>query len=184
MGLIDFVKNIGRKLDHGHDDKAQGQAQAKPGGAPAQAQHAAQNQAAKDQLDRQRAAALLKLVDQMGFKGEDLGVRVDGDRATVTGKVDSQEQREKIVLLVGNTEGIGSVDDQLKVARPEPEATYYDVKPGDSLSKIAKQYYGDANQYHRIFEANRPMLKDPDEIYPGQKLRIPAMATAGAGQRA
>jgi len=88
------------------------------------------------------------------------------------------------VLLVGNTEGIGSVDDQLKVARPEPEATYYEVKPGDTLSKIAKQHYGDANQYPRIFEANRPMLEDPDKIYPGQKLRIPAMATAGAGQRA
>ena len=66
------------------------------------------------------------------------------------------------------------------MARPEPEGTFYDVKPGDTLSKIAKQFYGDANKYHQIFEANRPMLKDPDEIYPGQKLRIPALATAGA----
>ena len=181
MGFIDFVKNVGRKLDLGHDDKDKGQAQAKPA-QPTAAQPTAQNQA--DQRDRQRAAALVALIQQMGFKPDDLRVRLDGDRATVTGKVDSQEQREKIVLLVGNTEGIGSVDDQLKVARPEPEATYYEVKPGDTLSKIAKQHYGDANQYPRIFEANRPMLKDPDEIYPGQKLRIPAMATAGAGQRA
>ena len=183
MGLIDFVKNVGRKLDLGRDDdKAKGQPAAKP--AQPQAQPAAQNQAAQDQRERQRAAALLGLIQQMGFKGEELGVRVDGDRATLTGKVDSQEQREKIVLLVGNTDGIGSVDDQLKVARPEPEATYYEVKSGDTLSKIAKQHYGDANQYHRIFEANRPMLKDPDEIFPGQKLRIPAEVTAGAGQRA
>ena len=61
------------------------------------------------------------------------------------------------------------------------EAQYYDVKSGDTLSKIAKQFYGDANQYNCILEANRPMLKDADHIYPGQKLRIPALATAGAG---
>src|SRR5262245_19210362 len=183
MGLIDFVKNVGRKLDIGHD-QGKGTAPVKPTAAHPQTAPAPPSQAAQDQRDRQRAAALLGVIQQMGFKGDELGVRVDGDRATVTGTVDSQEQREKIVLLVGNTEGIGRVDDQLKVARPEPEATYYEVKPGDTLSKIAKQHYGDANQYPRIFEANQPMLKDPDEIYPGQKLRIPALATAGAGQRA
>ncbi len=47
------------------------------------------------------------------------------------------------------------------------------VQSGDSLSKIAKQFYGDANQYMRIFEANQPLLENPDKIYPGQSLRIP-----------
>ena len=133
--------------------------------------------------ERRRAAAVVKLVQRMGFQVNDLGVRMDGHKATLTGKVDSQEQREKIVLMVGNMDGIGHVDDQLQVARPEPEATYYEVKSGDTLSKIAKQHYGDANKYHQIFEANRPMLKDPDEIYPGQKLRIPAQAGVPAGSR-
>jgi nucleoid-associated protein YgaU len=54
-----------------------------------------------------------------------------------------------------------------------PTAAPQNVKPGDTLSKIAKQFYGDASRYSAIFEANRPMLKDPDEIYPGQTLRIP-----------
>jgi nucleoid-associated protein YgaU len=94
--------------------------------------------------------------------------------------VDTQEEREKIILMTGNTEGIDAVEDRLQVSRPEPEAQFYDVKPGDTLSKIAKQFYGDANKYHQIFEANRPMLKDPDEIYPGQKLRIPATAAVHA----
>lgn len=49
----------------------------------------------------------------------------------------------------------------------------YEVKPGDSLSKIAKQYYGDANAYMKIFEANQDQLKNPNMIHPGQKLRIP-----------
>jgi nucleoid-associated protein YgaU len=62
------------------------------------------------------------------------------------------------------------------VEKQEPEATYYEVQKGDTLSKIAKQHYGDANKYPAIFEANKPMLKDPDEIYPGQRLRIPAAA--------
>lgn len=180
MGLFDFVKNVGRRLDRDRDeDKGKAQAQAPQPGAQQAAQKAAQ-----DQRDRARAASLVKLVDQMGFKVEELGVRVDGERATVSGKVPTQEQREKLVLLVGNTEGIGSVDDRLQVEKPEPEAVFYDVKPGDSLSKIAKEHYGDANKYQQIFEANKPMLKDPDEIFPGQKLRIPNVAHAGAGQRA
>lgn len=175
MGLISFAKNVGRKLGFGDDDDKKPQ----PKTAQAQGQQGPTPQQVKDQQERRKGAALVQLVNQMGLKVNDLGVRVDDDKATVTGQVDSQEIREKIVLLVGNTEGIGSVDDQIKVARQEPEAQYYEVKSGDSLSKIAKQFYGDANKYNQIFQANQPMLKDPDEIYPGQKLRIPAANTAG-----
>ena len=62
------------------------------------------------------------------------------------------------------------------MTRPEPAATFYTVVSGDSLSKIAKKHYGDASKYPVIFDANRPMLKDPDKIYPGQVLRIPPAA--------
>jgi nucleoid-associated protein YgaU len=178
MGLIEFAKNVGRKLGLGDDDKPAHPAQPQAGHPAPQAPTAQQVQ---ELNERRKAAALVKLVEGMGFKVDELGVRVDGDRATVTGTVDTQENREKIVLLVGNVEGIGSVDDQLKVQTPQPEATFYEVKKGDTLSKIAKQFYGDANKYPVIFEANRPMLKDPDEIYPGQRLRIPAAVGATAG---
>jgi nucleoid-associated protein YgaU len=50
----------------------------------------------------------------------------------------------------------------------------YTVKPGDTLSKIAKQFYGNANDYMRIFNANKDRLKDPNQIQPGQELKIPA----------
>ncbi len=50
----------------------------------------------------------------------------------------------------------------------------YEVKPGDSLSKIAKRVYGNASDWKKIFEANTDVLKDPDKIFPGQKLKIPA----------
>jgi len=49
----------------------------------------------------------------------------------------------------------------------------YEVKSGDTLSKIAKTEYGNANDYMRIFDANKDILKDPNKIYPGQKLKIP-----------
>ena len=173
MGLIQFAKNVGRKLGIGDDDDKKKQ--------PAQAAAQQPNpQQVKELHERRKGAALAKLVQDMGFQVADLGVRVDDDRVTLTGKARSQEEREKIVLLVGNVEGIGSVDDRLQTERQEPEGTFYEVKPGDTLSKISKQFYGDANKYNQIFEANRPMLKDADEIYPGQRLRIPAQAAAGA----
>jgi nucleoid-associated protein YgaU len=59
---------------------------------------------------------------------------------------------------------------------PEDDNPYtqtYVVKPGDSLSKIAQHYYGDASLYDKIFQANRDVLKDPNKIQVGQKLRIP-----------
>lgn len=173
MGLIQFAKKVGRKLGMGDDDdkKVQGQG-------VQQAAHPDPQQV-RELHDRRKAAALLKLVQDMGFKVQDLGVRVDDDKVTLTGQAPSQEIREKIALLVGNVEGIGSVDDNMTTVKQEPEAQFYEVKSGDTLSKIAKQFYGDANKYHQIFEANRPMLEDPDKIYPGQRLRIPAAATAG-----
>ena len=62
---------------------------------------------------------------------------------------------------------------QVDVVTPEPEARFYEVKKGDTLSKIAKDVYGDPMKYPTIFEANKPMLTHPDKIYPGQILRIP-----------
>jgi nucleoid-associated protein YgaU len=84
-----------------------------------------------------------------------------------------QATKEKVVLVVGNSEGIAMVDDQMTVEHVEPEAQFHTVVSGDTLGKIAKKYYGNAMKYPVIFEANKPMLKNPDLIYPGQVLRIP-----------
>ena len=86
-------------------------------------------------------------------------------------------EREIVILTAGNTKGVGRVDDRLTVEAPEPEpaAVIYTVVSGDTLSGIAKAQYGDAMKYMKIFEANKPMLEDPDKIYPGQVLRIPPL---------
>jgi len=148
MGSIfDFVKDAGEKLFGG------------------EAKETAREEA--------KADAMVKVVKGMNMQVENLRVVFDDGVTTVAGKVPSQEEKEKIVLLLGNTEGVARVDDRLQVEKPAPQATMYEVKSGDSLSKIAKAHYGDPMKYTVIFEANKPMLKDPNKIYPGQVLRIP-----------
>ena len=82
---------------------------------------------------------------------------------------------EKLPLCCGNVHGVGAVSDMLGVDAPEPEAQWHTVVSGDNLPKIAKKFYGDANKYPVPFEANKPMLSNPDRIYPGQLLRIPPL---------
>ena len=122
-------------------------------------------------------AAIEKYIASQGLKADGLNVGYDGASQTVTvsGVAPDQATKEKVVLCCGNVASVAKVNDMLTVATPaEPESNYHTVKSGDTLSKIAKEAYGDANAYMKIFEANKPMLKDPNKIYPGQMLRIPA----------
>ncbi|WP_407305105.1 peptidoglycan-binding protein LysM [Acinetobacter sp.] len=160
MGLFDFVKGIGKK------NKAPAEPQATPAASTTPVEPSAQEIANK----------LLGHIKALGLPITGLSVSYNGtsDLATIKGQVQSQADREKIVLAVGNIDHVAKVDDQMTVATPEPASKFYTVKSGDTLSKISKEYYGDANQYNKIFEANRPLLKDANDIYPGQVLRIPA----------
>ncbi|MGY2261324.1 peptidoglycan-binding protein LysM [Pseudomonas sp. SDO55104_S430] len=113
-------------------------------------------------------------ISKVGLGNPNVQATVDGDKVTVTGEVSSQEEKEKILLAVGNIAGVGSVDDQITVTGPVvTAAVFVTVVKGDTLSAISKRVYGDANLYNKIFEANKPMLSHPDKIYPGQSLRIP-----------
>ena len=161
MGLFDFVKNAGEKIFGKDEPEVQPQVR----------------NVSPEQLNAMKQSkALSLLVGKLGFEVEDLRIEVQGDTAVVSGKVDNQAEREKVVLAVGNVIGIARVDDRLEAKQKAPEAQMHTVVSGDSLSKIAKKYYGDANKYNLIFEANQPMLKHPDKIYPGQVLRIPPQA--------
>lgn len=119
------------------------------------------------------AKQLMSTVQGYGFNVTDLDIEVDGDTAKVYGTAADQATREKVILTLGNIKGIAKVEDKMTTAAPEPEAKMHTVKKGESLSLIAKEYYGDAMKYNVIFEANNPPLKDPNKIYPGQVLRIP-----------
>jgi len=118
---------------------------------------------------------LNKEVDDLGLKREGVQIKVDHTgRVRIVGKGVSQEEKEKLILAVGNVEGVGEVEDEVETVDDVPASQFHTVVRGDTLGKIAKTYYGNAMRYPEIFEANKPMLTDPDKIYPGQVLRIPA----------
>ncbi|MEZ5920427.1 MAG: peptidoglycan-binding protein LysM [Parvularculaceae bacterium] len=106
---------------------------------------------------------------------KDLGVEQSGEKIILKGKAKNQAEAEKAIIAAGNTPGVSEVESHIEVEEKAPEAKFYTVVRGDTLSKIAKEQYGDAMKYPVIFEANRPMLSDPDKIYPGQTLRIPPL---------
>ncbi|HUP53779.1 MAG TPA: peptidoglycan-binding protein LysM [Longimicrobiales bacterium] len=154
MGIFDFIKDVGEKLTGRDDDKGD------------------QDEALDE---RRKGNTLMRHVMALGLEVENLRVDYDDGVATVTGKAADQATRERAVLAIGNTEGVAQVDDRMTVDEDRAEAKFYTVQKGDSLSKIAKEHYGDAMKYPAIFEANKPMLKDPDKIYPGQVLRLPEL---------
>lgn len=129
----------------------------------------------KGKKESEEIEKLLKA--DLGDKIENLKVKFDDGVVTLSGSCDTHATKEKAVLLAGNVKGVASVNDEdLLSPDPEEETEFYTVERGDSLSKIAKRYYGNAMKYPVIFEANREVIKDPDLIYPGQVLRIPKLS--------
>jgi nucleoid-associated protein YgaU len=152
MGLFSFLKNAGSKIFGREEEVAT---------------------VAPEVLKAQKEKALRGVIGSLQLPIDNLDVQVADDVVTVYGETSSQANKEKAVLALGNVEGVAAVDDRISLVAPP--ATFYEVKSGDSLSKISKEHYGDPMKYMSIFEANKPMLKDPNEIYPGQVLRIPAL---------
>lgn len=150
MGLFSFLKNAGAKI------------MGRKPAAPATPEEKTREDLLKDEVAR------------LGIPVSDLDIELC-EQIIVKGRTGTNADREKIILALGNVEGIGCVEDHIDVDNPEPEAVFYTVKSGDTLSKISKTQYGDPMKYQTIFEANRPMLDHPDKIYPGQVLRIPAV---------
>lgn len=190
MGLFSFISSAGAKLFGGK----------KPSEVP------------------NLSALIRDHVVKIGLPDKHIHYWLEGETMVVAGWVNDSATKEKVILTVGNVEGVDKVEDRLVVGPPPkhtapvapvpPAAPVAPGKPvvhaeaqipaeqlpskeeaakhawtsrthvvqkGDTLSKIAKEVYGNAGKYTVIFEANKPMLSDPDKIYPGQTLRIPAL---------
>ena len=160
MGLFSFIKDAGEKLFGGKE------AQAATPAVPSQ-----------DELNAKAAQAITAYIASQNLGVNKVQVAYDATqgKVTVQGDAPTQAAKEKVTLCCGNVASVTSVENLMSVTHPEPQAQFHDVVRGDTLSAIAKKFYGDANKYPVIFEANKPMLTHPDKIYPGQKLRIPAL---------
>ena len=156
MGLHDFVASAGRILGIG-GGKAQA-AEVQHEGSPTPAPPLAE--VVRDQV---RNAA----------PNANLSVRIEGDTVHLEGSAPDPEARERAIVAAGNIAGVRRVNDDGIAGPPADRSEFYTVRRGDTLSAIAKRFYGNANKYPVIFEANRGLIKDPDDIFPGWVLRIP-----------
>ena len=201
MGIFDFVRNAGAKVGLGKSTDeiaAEEQAEAAADAAEKRAEYqkraaematkrnaakekiktrAAQQRSAENAKRREQArkgTELEKYVRDMDLSVAKLDVRYDDGTVFVDGEAADAATKEKVILLLGNVEGVAQVDESLTVTQDDgSDSTVYVVESGDTLWAIATAAYGDGNRYPEIFEANKPMLSDPDKIYPGQALRIP-----------
>lgn len=124
--------------------------------------------------DEEAAERIRKHIEEMNPGISGLGVEYKNGVVSISGQAASAEAMEKAVLMAGNVQGVSDVKiDNLQTPANQEKVEYYLIKKGETLSAIAKQFYGKANQYRKIFEANREVIKDPNRIFPGQKIRIP-----------
>ena len=179
MGFFDFLKGSGEDVDESALEAAE-----------------------RENNDKMLRAKLMRHLRNKGLedKIEGMALSVEGDKVTIGGKVKNDDIREIVVLSIGNFQGVAGVEDNMDVPAPAPVAkeaapamaaapaaqaapvkkapakapsVFHTVESGDTLWAIAEKHLGDGNKYMAIFEANKPMLADPDAIYAGQKLRIP-----------
>jgi len=164
MGTFAFIKNAGENLRELIELKVT-EAVAMIGQTPLSLELA--NNAA--------AIAIADYVKKMNLTAENLTITFDATTATVyvQGTATTQEEKEKILLCCGNIAGVAHVHSRISHTDVVSEPVFYIVGSGDMLIKIARELYGNANAYMKIFEANKPMLSHPDKIYPGLTLRIP-----------
>ncbi len=148
MGLFDFVKDVGRQIFD---------------------------------TDAEAADNIKQHLEIRGSGGiSNLEVEFDDGVVTLCGDCKNKAVRDSAILMAGNIEGVEKVvADDLTAPppppeEPEPEVQFYEIVSGDTLGGIAKKFYGNASKYTVIFEANRDIISDPNKIYPGQKIQIPA----------
>jgi nucleoid-associated protein YgaU len=153
MGLFSFIKDAGAKLFGNKEKEAQ-------------------------MMEEEKQATLLAHINSFSLRTEGVTASLSGSTVVLEGEIDTLQEKNRIIMAAGNIDGIDSVDDRVVLTEPVieiPETQFYTVIKGDWLSKISKKVYGSSKHYNMIYEANKPMLTDPDEIYPGQVLVIPQL---------
>jgi nucleoid-associated protein YgaU len=174
MGLFDFIKDLGQKDKNADDAKTQQELSSLVNKAGIAVQNF--------QLKYEKGLATISGVTNSQKDLELIRLMVGNHRAVekvnddglrVAAYAPGQSVPQSPLVLAPDQARPGATAASAAQTAEEP-AMMVTVKKGDTLSRIAQEHLGNANLYHQIFEANRPMLKDPDEIFPGQVLRIPS----------
>jgi nucleoid-associated protein YgaU len=164
MGLFSFVKEWGKKIFKSKEEE-----------------EAVDPTTSADVIAANQKAAVKAYIDKVGLNIANFDFTLDAQGTlTLMGECETKADYEKVALTAGNIAGISTVDNQMTIkaveTETEPDSSLYTVEKGDTLWEIAEKNYGNGSKYNVIFEANQPMIKDADEIYPGQVLRIPVLA--------
>lgn len=163
MAAYTFLKDAGKKIE-----------ELGPAGAHTAAQSEEKGQTDLPIANPAAAARMEELLEELGFPGKQLTIGVEKETVFISGEVADQEIKEKVILAVGNIQGISKVDEELEAAQMAEESIFHTVEKAGSLESVAEKVLHDAGKAGIILNANRPMLKNADEIYPGMVLRIPA----------
>ncbi len=170
MGLFSWLKKTGANASNAAGDAANSAKNA-----AANANDSA-NAAFEAKLAHQKKVMLTGLVDSLGLDIQNFDLDYKDGQVAVYGQVSSDKVKSMVISTLQNADGIRFVDNRISVTAPAaPAVQSYTVKSGDSLSKIAKEFYGDPMKYKEIFAANTDVLEDPNKIFPGQELKIPTL---------
>ncbi len=161
MGLFSFIKEAGKKIFKSKDEET-----------------TANPSVSTEQVTTNQKSAMDTFIQKHGLNIENYELKfLGGGKVSLHGNASTKADYEKAALIAGNIVGIDEVDNQITIGA-EAEAVdsqLHTVEKGDTLWAIATSFYNDGTKYPIIVEANQPMIKDADEIYPGQVLRIPAL---------
>lgn len=161
MGLFSFIKEAGKKIFKSKDEEV-----------------AENPSVSEEQVSTNQKSALTNFVQSHGLNVENFDLKfLGGGKLSLHGDAATKADFEKASLIAGNIVGISEVDNQMTIAAgvDASDSQLHTVEKGDTLWAIATKFYQDGTKYPMIVEANQPMIKDADEIYPGQVLRIPAL---------
>ncbi len=161
MGLFSFIKEAGKKIFKSKEEEV-----------------AENPNVSEEQVTTNQQSALTNFVQSYGLNVEHFDLQFQsGGKVTLTGNAATKADWEKASLIAGNIAGVEEVDNQMTIASEAVlgDSQLHTVVKGDTLWAISEKFYNDGTKYPTIVEANQPMIKDADEIYPGQVLRIPAL---------
>lgn len=165
MATYKFIPDAGRQLP-----------EIRQKGAHTASKSRSEEEELEDEVPNFSAAQRLEqLASELGLPTEGIHIQIEDETVLLKGMVNSQETKEKLILLSGNLQGISEVVEELTTENAEEESHFHTVTREDNLKLIAEKYFEDSNRFEEIMQANSPFIEKEGDIYPGMVIRIPSL---------